>query len=841
MKQTNNAIKFLMAQYRAIFKNAYFKGMATALVLTAGLAAGQSQAVTADDPFYQQNGGTWSDRKSWNTSTNTLTAVAGDYATAEHNDGTVSGETFVIGPSGTSINDHPADIGSLTSGSAYGGFVQIDSGATDAIASGNKVYVLSGGIINGEESGGAVITNLVGGWAKTNGSGIAQALNNELHIASGATITKANNFIGGVAAGLNGAEASGNKLTITGSAEAGAAKLNMTQSGTYAGLVFVGESGPSGHSGATGTFVAQGNELTIENSVASGNSTAQKTFMGGRVWALGVAANNSIDSLSALGNSVTIRNSEIGTSGGTNVANIVANWVGYTGVTGAHVALLEANGTANSGLTIENTKIYNADTYGGYAVNQSGGSATANANIVVIKDTDFLATTAGSGNGLRAGYAESTMTAANQAINLEASSNTITIDNTSTAQNRAAKEFVGDITGGRAQLNSGAGIDEFTGAVLTANNNSVTVEDGVTVRRGNIYGAYVAANATSGGATINASNNTVTVNGDFTGNEGQGGTNLIAGALAEPGVTTMDNNHVVINGKVTNTSYIYGASASEQPTITGKITTPQHTLTNNSITFGTDADVTGVEIWAAASSKTNAITTNNDVNIEGKITNSNIYGGAGADSVIELKSAGNLTYSHDTAVTSLLSSDVVNLAGTVNVGANDTVQIKGYVVNGYNSGSSSTNTYNTNQTTVANTATVLNRGTVELFGDTTVATGAKLHALTSAALLKVNGDKTKIDNDVTDTDVQVELVGGRGQLNIAEADLKSYLTSGDKYDSSDRLDSAGAVELASGGVLHFTDDSVVVSKPQARSLLVPMLVTPSSRVKTSTSTTCSLP
>ena len=45
MKQTNNAIKFLMAQYRAIFKNAYFKGMASALLLTAGLAvAGNAQA-----------------------------------------------------------------------------------------------------------------------------------------------------------------------------------------------------------------------------------------------------------------------------------------------------------------------------------------------------------------------------------------------------------------------------------------------------------------------------------------------------------------------------------------------------------------------------------------------------------------------------------------------------------------------------------------------------------------------------------------------------------------------------------------------------------------------------
>ena len=48
MKQTNNAIKFLMAQYRAIFQNAYFKGLATAAVVTMGLAAGQAQAIDKD-------------------------------------------------------------------------------------------------------------------------------------------------------------------------------------------------------------------------------------------------------------------------------------------------------------------------------------------------------------------------------------------------------------------------------------------------------------------------------------------------------------------------------------------------------------------------------------------------------------------------------------------------------------------------------------------------------------------------------------------------------------------------------------------------------------------------
>ncbi len=44
MRNSNNAIKFLLAQYRAIFKRAYIKGLASAVILTATLAAGQAQA-----------------------------------------------------------------------------------------------------------------------------------------------------------------------------------------------------------------------------------------------------------------------------------------------------------------------------------------------------------------------------------------------------------------------------------------------------------------------------------------------------------------------------------------------------------------------------------------------------------------------------------------------------------------------------------------------------------------------------------------------------------------------------------------------------------------------------
>ena len=49
MKISNNALNFLLAQYRAIFKRAYVKGIASAVLLTAGLAAGQAQATQITD------------------------------------------------------------------------------------------------------------------------------------------------------------------------------------------------------------------------------------------------------------------------------------------------------------------------------------------------------------------------------------------------------------------------------------------------------------------------------------------------------------------------------------------------------------------------------------------------------------------------------------------------------------------------------------------------------------------------------------------------------------------------------------------------------------------------
>ena len=55
MKQTNNAIKFLMAQYRAIFKNANI-AMVAAMV-AAALAAGQANAAAQGGQTGGQSGG----------------------------------------------------------------------------------------------------------------------------------------------------------------------------------------------------------------------------------------------------------------------------------------------------------------------------------------------------------------------------------------------------------------------------------------------------------------------------------------------------------------------------------------------------------------------------------------------------------------------------------------------------------------------------------------------------------------------------------------------------------------------------------------------------------------
>ena len=238
MKISNNALNFLLAQYRAIFKRAYVKGIASAVILTAGLAAGQAQATPSEtNPFWTtSDDSTWSSGTAYSGSVSAK-RVAGDYDTgAEGQDGIVSGETLIIGDSGAAVG---GDIGTLASGSAYAGYVSLSSGsALDAIAENNKLTVTTSGTITSTG-------NLVGGWAKTQGTGTALATGNTLQISNIETLSSGGQFIGGMAGGYNGATAEGNTVSITGINNDDKI-LSLNNTGNIGGIVFVGDGTSAG-------------------------------------------------------------------------------------------------------------------------------------------------------------------------------------------------------------------------------------------------------------------------------------------------------------------------------------------------------------------------------------------------------------------------------------------------------------------------------------------------------------------------------------------------------------------------------------------------------------------
>ena len=119
MNQTNNPIKLLIAQYRAIFKNAYFKGLTSAVLLTAGLAAGAAQAA---DVYLPGNG---------------LNAINSD---GTSNNYIIEGEAFYTGNTSDS-----AEASSITI--EQGGTLSNADGARQVLAVKGNI-TLDGGTLN---------------------------------------------------------------------------------------------------------------------------------------------------------------------------------------------------------------------------------------------------------------------------------------------------------------------------------------------------------------------------------------------------------------------------------------------------------------------------------------------------------------------------------------------------------------------------------------------------------------------------------------------------------------------------------------------------------------------
>ena len=790
MKISNNALNFLLAQYRAIFKRAYIKGIASAVILTAALTAGQAQA---DAEFYIFDGTSangWRAQAKPTTNVNSTFyiaagALAGDDLKVTNNaaesgaatinaSNTASGGTLIVADSATRADRDFQTI----SGSVWGGDAQTKTGP--AYAENNSVLVTGDATIANKKDAQSH-GDVIGGRA-ISAAGIAYVSDNKVEVQKVAdkTISIAGVLKAGYAEGFTGAVAENGEQVVHGVSSTDQQDIGKD---VIAGHAFAKTNG-------TGNYRAEGNTVDLQYVNVSGS--AALSLVGGQADGKSDAKG---DNFSALNNSISIKDSTLNSTNQT-----IFVFGNYAASQNTGTTLVQALGTeGETSVLIEKSQITSGSIIGGRAV--ASGSATASYNSVVLKDTTFN----GTANVVNGATVVSNLGADQTAV-LQASGNTLEIINsandTAHTLNATASIFGASIT---ASGDSG----KLSGSSITANDNVVTIGENVNITDSEIQGAQALV-TNSSGSTVNLSRNQVVLNGTFANTDDQ---KLIVAALTneKAGDVTMTDNSVTIAGD-TSQAQIIGASLS-----LSEDSTKVATLTGNSVVIEADAVVTKSSINAARALKANAVVTNNDVTIKGTLRDVPfITGGAGADSVVSLESDSLYYVTSSDAGTKdqHIISDVVNLAGTVQIANDSSLQISGYYQNGKQLDTiEDTTTFNPNDTTIASSAKVLNAGTLTLLGQTTVEEGATLHATAGDAGIVVQGLRTNADNE-TENATEVAFVNdGGASLKISSAQLKSYLNSGDSYtlpeDTHAQEDVAGYVQLTSGGVLEFGDSGSV--------------------------------
>ena len=414
MKQTSSALTFLLAQYRAIFKRAYIKGIASAVILTAGLAAGQAQAANAPSDYYVFN----TSAKNWtrfdiqqgavsNKNHIFAGALAGDkinLAPATPDDTITNGDTA----SGARIGVSDGSDRHLTSmtGSVWGGNAQ---DTDNAYAKDNKVTVSGTATISfyNTSSGGDVI----GGRAISN-AGIAYALGNKVYVTktNDKNISIAGQLKAGYAEGFTGAVAEGGEEHLSGTA---------TQDLTIGNHVIVGHA--IAKENGTGNYVAQNN--TLELKYVDASTSTGLFIVGGQADS---KDNTAKGSFSALNNTISIKDSTL--SGDGSIVSVIGN---YAASQNADSGLVKVQGTeGETSVSIENTTLTSGSIMGGRAT--ASGSVTASYNSVSL--TDIVTKGDANANLVQGASVESNLGAGKTAV-LQASGNTINI--TKSASNTA--------------------------------------------------------------------------------------------------------------------------------------------------------------------------------------------------------------------------------------------------------------------------------------------------------------------------------------------------------------------------------------------------------------------
>ena len=263
MKQTNNAIKFLMAQYRAIFKNAYFKGLTSALVLTAGLAAAGTVQAASEFPI---NSGNMAYEYTISSDGTTWVGASDSGSSANDTQFTTSGSSATYVDKITISNG-----GTLSSDPDNKGAENLYIGESLIVNDGGKIELTgqagSGGGIqgwndtnSGSSASGALTVN-AGGTVSVTKSQIQMgdiSINGE-----GATVTVGGNI------GIDESQSSGFKfgqsgaMTMVNGGTSGTASTWQDNAGIYGGNTLLLSNGAVANVNAGGQL--QSHKLTVSN------------------------------------------------------------------------------------------------------------------------------------------------------------------------------------------------------------------------------------------------------------------------------------------------------------------------------------------------------------------------------------------------------------------------------------------------------------------------------------------------------------------------------------------------------------------------------------------------
>ena len=831
MKQTNNAIKFLMAQYRAIFKNAYFKGMATALVLTAGLAAGQAQAAyTGDNDYFGLSG-------SGTDITSTSTAASGSWEDTSTGDlpNTDYHIAGAVGETSASGGRLEVDRNNSVSGSALGGIVVSTSNLGSLTATDNALNLLSGAQI-GQSAYGAYVNATSGGnVSATNnrvildgigsgesvtvttrtgsGDGIfgarikssngsATATGNYVDITAhyGATLTLNhgdNGIVGALAEGTDFVSVTGNKVIITGTNTGNALtnRLSLGTAGNTAHTLIGGfalNQSSDADGGSADTLISANNIVSGSNFSFGGSSGA--AIFGGR--AMNTDAAQGASEIIARDNTVSLSNTAITNTSttGTDLLQIIGNVAVATPTAaptsgqnsvkaqgdGATVNLLIDGGEIDfitSGNATPGISNGSSMAAGGYAMTSSGGgNAAAISNVANIKN--LSATNV----NFYGGYANSVANTGDDQV--EASQNTLTIDNaTLLADNSAYKNYTqNSLVGGLAELGS---TGDLSKAAATASNNTLTItnssysaNDLATAKNVavNIYGAAVVTK--NSGATVTANQNAVSVGNGLRVDGSVYGVQSSYNGTFTGNTVSFD---ATLTGAANSTGVIAGVGIETGTSGSDADNLATISLLNNTVTLGTNARVTNTSIVGAQLADDNS--TNNDVIHSGNnVIVNGVY-------LVDDTTSGK-TYS--------LAGDDVQINGTA------VIHVKEGTLNisGLSNGADSDPDYFNGTGTVAAGAKIANNGTINVYNALDVQGDESLIATADKALINVNAGLHA--EETADRDPVTE---SKATLYITQQGLTNYLTGSDTrttlYDQVEVGDKAGTLNVTSGGTVDF--------------------------------------